>query len=128
MPVDAGDPEAVFALAEREQADLTVIGPELPLTRGVADLFAARGRLLLGPTRLAAELESSKAFAKDFMARHGVPTARYQVCESPEIALAVLATRQFGYPGGHQGRRPRRRQGRRRRRRPAERQPGHPRR
>jgi phosphoribosylamine---glycine ligase len=98
VPVDASDPEAVYALAEREQADLTVIGPELPLTRGVADLFAARGRLLLGPTRLAAELESSKAFAKQFMARHGVPTARYQVCETAEIALAVLATRQFGYP------------------------------
>ena len=64
----------------------------------MADLFAARGRLLLGPSRLAAELESSKAFAKDFMARHGVPTARYQVCETPEVALAVLATRQFGYP------------------------------
>src|SRR5512140_2806630 len=55
VPVDAGDPEAVFALAERERADLTIVGPELPLTRGVADLFASRGRLLLGPTRLAAE-------------------------------------------------------------------------
>lgn len=97
-PVEAGDPDAVLALAESERADLTVVGPELPLTRGVADLFGARGRLLLGPSRLAAELESSKAFAKDFMARHRVPTARYQVCESPEIALAVLATRQFGYP------------------------------
>jgi phosphoribosylamine---glycine ligase len=96
--VNAADPESVYALAEAEHADLTVVGPELPLTQGVADLFAARGRLLLGPTRLAAELESSKAFAKDFMGRHGVPTARYQVCESPEIALAVLATRQFGYP------------------------------
>jgi phosphoribosylamine---glycine ligase len=95
---DAADPEAMFAIAERESADLTIVGPEVPLTRGVADLFAARGRLLLGPTRLAAELESSKAFAKDFMARHRVPTARYQVCETPEIALAVLATRQFGYP------------------------------
>jgi phosphoribosylamine---glycine ligase len=95
---DAGDPESIYLLADAEQADLTVIGPELPLTRGVADLFAARGRLLLGPSRLAAELESSKAFAKDFMGRHGVPTARYQVCESPEVALAVLATRQFGYP------------------------------
>ena len=98
VPVDPADPEAMFALAEAEAVDLTVVGPELPLTRGVADLFAARGRLLLGPSRLAAELESSKAFAKGFMARHGVPTARYQVCESPEIALAVLATRQFGYP------------------------------
>jgi phosphoribosylamine--glycine ligase len=98
VSVDPADPAAVFALAEAEQADLTIIGPELPLTRGVADLFAARGRPLLGPSRLAAELESSKAFAKDFMGRHGVPTARYQVCESPEVALAVLATRQFGYP------------------------------
>jgi phosphoribosylamine--glycine ligase len=97
-PVDAGDPEAVLALAEREDVDLTVVGPELPLTRGVADLFATRGHLLLGPSRLAAELESSKAFAKGFMARHGVPTARYQVCESADVALAVLATRQFGYP------------------------------
>jgi phosphoribosylamine---glycine ligase len=96
--VNAADPESVYALAEAERAEVTVIGPELPLTQGVADLFAARGRLLLGPTRLAAELESSKAFAKDFMTRHGVPTARYQVCESPEIALAVLATGQFGYP------------------------------
>jgi phosphoribosylamine--glycine ligase len=97
-PLDVGDPEATFTLAEREQADLTIIGPELPLTRGVADLFSARGRLLFGPSRLAAELESSKAFAKDFMARHRVPTARYRVCDSPDVALAVLATRQFGYP------------------------------
>ena len=78
--------------------DLTIVGPELPLTRGVADLFAARGRLLLGPTASAAELESSKAFAKDFMARHGVPTAAYQVCDSPEVALGVLASGRFGYP------------------------------
>jgi phosphoribosylamine---glycine ligase len=98
IPVDSADPAAVLALAEQEDADLTVIGPELPLTHGVADLFAERGRRLLGPTRAAAELESSKAFAKEFMARHRVPTAGYQVCETPEIALAVLATGQFGYP------------------------------
>ena len=98
VPVNAADPEAVYALADREQADLTVIGPEAPLTRGVADLFAARGRLLLGPTRLAAELESSKAFAKAFMARHRVPTARCEVCDSPAAALAVLSSGQFGYP------------------------------
>jgi len=97
-PVDAGDPEAVLALAEAHDAQLTVVGPELPLTRGVADLFATRGRLLLGPTRLAAELESSKAFAKDFMRRHGVPTAAYEVCDTPEAALDVLASGRFGYP------------------------------
>jgi phosphoribosylamine---glycine ligase len=98
VPVDTADPHAVLALAEQADADLTVIGPELPLTHGVADLFAERGRRLLGPTRLAAELESSKAFAKQFMGRHGVPTAACQICETPEIALAVLATGQFGYP------------------------------
>lgn len=98
VSVNAGEPEAVLGLAEAEGIDLTVIGPELPLTFGVADLFAAHGRLLLGPTRAAAELESSKAFAKDFMRRHGVPTAAYQVCDTPETALAVLATGQFGFP------------------------------
>jgi phosphoribosylamine--glycine ligase len=97
-PADAGNPEALLALADAEGADLTVVGPELPLTRGVADLFAARGRLLLGPTRLAAELESSKAFAKDFMRRHRVPTADYVVCESVEAALALLDSGRFGYP------------------------------
>jgi phosphoribosylamine--glycine ligase len=98
VPVDAADPHAVLALAEREQVDLTVIGPELPLTRGVADLFQARGRLLLGPTKAAAELESSKAFAKAFMARHRVPTAAYRVCSSPEEAQAVLSSGEFGFP------------------------------
>lgn len=96
VPVDVGDPEAMLALADRESVDLTIVGPEVPLTRGVADLFAARGRLLLGPSRLAAELESSKAFAKDFMARRHVPTAGYRVCDSPEAALA--AVRAFGLP------------------------------
>jgi phosphoribosylamine--glycine ligase len=98
VAVDASDPAALLDLAERESVDLTIVGPELPLTRGVADLFASRGRRLLGPTRLAAELESSKAFAKQFMARHHVPTAGCQICETPEVALAVLATGQFGYP------------------------------
>jgi len=97
-PVDAGNPEALLALADAENASLTVVGPEMPLTRGVADLFAARGRLLLGPTRLAAELESSKAFAKDFMRRHRVPTADYATCDSADAALGVLGSGRFGYP------------------------------
>ena len=66
--------------------DLTVVGPELPLSHGVVDLFASAGRPIVGPTRAAAALESSKAFAKDFMARHRVPTARYRVCASAEEA------------------------------------------
>jgi phosphoribosylamine--glycine ligase len=96
--VDAGDPDALLALAAREQIDLTVVGPELPLSRGVADRFAAAGRAIVGPTQAAAALESSKAFAKDFMARHGVPTARFQICESSDEALAVLARGTLGFP------------------------------
>jgi phosphoribosylamine--glycine ligase len=98
VPIDAGDPDALLALATREQVDLTVIGPELPLSRGVADRFAAAGRAIVGPTRAAAALESSKAFAKDFMARHDVPTARFQICETAGEALAILAGGTLGLP------------------------------
>ena len=97
-PLDVADPAAVLALAEAEAVDLTVIGPELPLALGVQNLFAARDRLLFGPSRVAAQLESSKAFAKDFMARHAVPTARFRVCERADEALAVVAGREFGFP------------------------------
>ena len=96
--LDVSDPAAVLALAEAEAVDLTVVGPELPLALGVQDLFAARGRLLFGPSRVAAQLESSKAFAKDFMARHQVPTARFRVCERVDEALAAVAGPEFGFP------------------------------
>ena len=66
--------------AEQQRIDLTVVGPEAPLARGLADRFGAEGRAVFGPTRAAAQLETSKAFAKDFMQRHAVPTARYRVC------------------------------------------------
>ena len=98
VPVDAGDPKALLALATREQIDLTVIGPELPLSRGVADLFAASGRPIVGPTQAAAALESSKAFAKAFMARHRVPTARFEICDSADDALSAIARGDFDYP------------------------------
>jgi phosphoribosylamine---glycine ligase len=95
-PVDPADSEAVLALAERERIDLTVVGPEAPLARGIADLFSARGRPIFGPRRLAAQLETSKAFAKDFMRRHGVPTARYRVCHSADAALSAIRSGEFG--------------------------------
>jgi phosphoribosylamine---glycine ligase len=98
MPGDPGDSAALLALAEREHIDLTVVGPELPLSRGVVDLFAAGGRAIVGPARAAAALESSKAFAKAFMVRHGVPTARFRICDSAEEALAALEQHEFGYP------------------------------
>ncbi len=98
VPVDVTDPEAIFALAEAERVDLTVVGPEAPLAAGVADRFQAGGRLLLGPTRAAAALETSKAFAKAFMARHGVPTARFLDCDAVEEALAAVARGELGWP------------------------------
>src|SRR5690349_14026580 len=76
--LDLTNPDAASALARREQVDLTVVGPELPLSVGIADRFAADGLLLLGPSAAAARLETSKAFAKAFMARHAIPTARFQ--------------------------------------------------
>jgi phosphoribosylamine--glycine ligase len=98
VPADAGDPRALVELAEREQVEFTIVGPELPLSRGVADAFEAEGRVLFGPTERAARLESSKVFAKEFMQRHRVPTARYKSCDSPGQALAVLRSGELGYP------------------------------
>lgn len=95
-PIDPTDPDAVLALADTERIDLTVVGPEAPLARGVADLFAARGRPLFGPRRAAAQLETSKAFAKAFMERHGVPTASYRTCDTADEALAVIASGVLG--------------------------------
>src|SRR6185436_6357936 len=98
VPVDPANPDAALALADREQIDLTIIGPELPLSLGIADRFSADGRLLFGPTAAAARLESSKAFAKAFMARHDVPTARFRTCESLGEALDSVRAGEFGLP------------------------------
>src|SRR5687767_6528459 len=81
-PGDVLDTDAMRRLADRERIDLTVVGPEAPLANGLVDRFEADGRQIFGPTRAAAQLETSKAFAKDFMQRHRVPTARYRVCTS----------------------------------------------
>ncbi len=97
-PLDSADPAAAAALATRLGVDLTIVGPELPLSRGIVDHFASLGLPILGPTRAAAALESSKTFAKAFMARHGVPTAAYHACESADEAVAVLTSERFGYP------------------------------
>jgi phosphoribosylamine--glycine ligase len=97
-PVDPADPAAVQALVERDGIDFTLVGPELPLTKGLADRLAAAGHLVCGPTRAAAELESSKAFAKRLMADHGIPTARHVTAHSADEALARLRDGGFGYP------------------------------
>jgi len=98
VPADPGKPHDLLAIAKLENADLTIVGPELPLSRGIVDLFAADRRPIVGPTAAAAALESSKAFAKDFMARHNVPTARFRVCDSADDALRAIARGEFGYP------------------------------
>jgi phosphoribosylamine--glycine ligase len=98
LPADVSSPQALLAIAERQAVDLTVVGPELPLSRGVVDAFTAAGRAIVGPTKAAAALEWSKAFAKDFMARHRVPTAAFRVCESPDAALAIIRRGEFTFP------------------------------
>jgi len=82
VAVDLKDVSAMVRLAETEQPSLTIVGPELPLSLGVVDAFRERGYRIFGPTREAACLESSKAFAKQFMKRYQIPTANYAVCTS----------------------------------------------
>jgi phosphoribosylamine--glycine ligase len=96
--VDPTDADALLALAARESIDLTVIGPEAPLDRGVVDRFRDARRRVLGPPRAAAQLECSKVFAKGFMARHGIPTARYRAVASSSDARALVASGELGFP------------------------------
>ena len=98
VPSTLADPDAVLALAEREQIDFTVVGPELPLSLGLADLFAGAGRLLFGPTAAAARLESSKAFAKAFMARHGVPDRALSHLRVARRGAGAVRRGEFGLP------------------------------
>ena len=87
VAIAATDIESLLKLALEEDVALTVVGPEGPLVRGVVDLFRAAGQRIFGPTRFAAQLEGSKAFAKDFLARHRIPTGYYQVFDDVELAL-----------------------------------------
>jgi phosphoribosylamine--glycine ligase len=98
VPGEAANPPALLALAEREDVDFTIVGPELPLSFGVVDRFVEAGRPIFGPTAAAARLESSKAFAKAFMARHQVPTARFHTCESLAEGLRAIGSGEFGWP------------------------------
>jgi len=77
VAIAADDVPALLAFAQQQQIDLTIVGPEAPLARGVVDSFRAAGLAIFGPSKAAAQLESSKAFAKDFLARHQIPTASY---------------------------------------------------
>ena len=82
--------DSLVVLARQLQPDLTVVGPELPLTLGVVDEFKRQGWRVFGPTQAAAQLESSKSFAKEFMQRHHIPTAHYAICNSLDEVRAAL--------------------------------------
>ncbi|HEV8524168.1 MAG TPA: phosphoribosylamine--glycine ligase [Terriglobales bacterium] len=81
---DLHNVDSLVAVASRIHPDLTVVGPEAPLALGVVDEFRRRGFRIFGPTAAGAQLESSKSFAKEFMQRHHIPTARYAICRSPQ--------------------------------------------
>ena len=93
VEVSAEDVDALLQLARDERVDLTVVGPEVPLSLGIVDAFRDAGLRIFGPTRAAAQLESSKAFTKDFLARHRIPTAGYAVFTELQPALAYLDQR-----------------------------------
>jgi phosphoribosylamine--glycine ligase len=95
-PVSATDVDALVRLARDRRPDFTLVGPEAPLAAGIADRFRAEGLPIFGPTRAAAEIETSKAFAKDVMRAAGVPTARAVVCTDAKKAKA--AAREFSAP------------------------------
>ena len=93
VAIAADDVAGLLAFAEREDIDLTVVGPEAPLVLGVVDAFAAAGRRCFGPRQAAAQLEGSKAFAKDFLRRHRIPTAGYETFDDLAAALEHVERR-----------------------------------
>lgn len=96
LPVSAGEIVELADLAEQLRIDLTVVGPELPLSLGIVDEFGKRGLPIFGPTLLAAQIESSKVFAKEFFRRHGIPTAEALTCATAEETRTAL--HKIGYP------------------------------
>ena len=94
--VNITDPDELVAFARKENINLTIVGPEAPLASGIVDLFTDAGLKIFGPTRQAAQLESSKDFAKDFMKRHNIPTADYQTFT--DLTLAQNYIKEKGAP------------------------------
>ncbi len=90
-PVDLSNSKAIVELAKTLRADLTIVGPEAPLVAGIVDDFEREGLSIIGPSKSAARLEGSKIFAKEFMRRHSIPTARFEVMDKYEDAVKALA-------------------------------------
>lgn len=98
VPLGASDIQGLSDFASNEKIDLTVVGPELPLILGIVDEFEKKGLKIFGPDKNAAELEGSKVFAKQFMERHKIPTAKFKVAESLEQAMEILKSEEFYFP------------------------------
>src|SRR2546422_2018684 len=96
LPIPVDDHEAIVSFAARERIDVTIVGPEIPLVAGLWDALTARGLVALGPSMKPAAIDGSKRFAKDLMARHGIPTAAYDTFTDPEAARAYC--RRLGAP------------------------------
>ena len=91
LPLDLTQTKAIVQLAKDLRADLTIVGPEAPLVAGVVDEFEKEGLNIIGPNKAAARLEGSKIFAKEFMRRHGIPTARFEVADNLKDAMSALS-------------------------------------
>ncbi|MBK5257889.1 MAG: phosphoribosylamine--glycine ligase [Vicinamibacteria bacterium] len=98
VPIAASNTVELADFAQTIKADLTIVGPELPLMLGIVDEFKKRGLRIFGPTRSAAEIEGSKAFAREFLTRHHVPSPRYAICGSFDEAERILTEGELGLP------------------------------
>jgi phosphoribosylamine--glycine ligase len=96
--ISATDVIGLADFAEKQKIDLTVVGPELPLTLGIVDEFEERGLKIFGPNQSAAELEGSKVFAKQFMDRHKIPTAKFKIADSADQAKKILQSDEIPFP------------------------------
>jgi phosphoribosylamine---glycine ligase len=98
VPIDTSNIVEVADFAQTVKADLTVVGPELPMVLGMADEFGKRGLSIFCPSRAAAEIEGSKAYARDFMEKHKIPSPRFRICATEEAALAFVKEAPFEFP------------------------------
>lgn len=96
VDIAVDDVDGLVAFAKEEAIDLTIVGPELPLVLGIVDAFEAQGLKVFGPNKNAAQFEGSKNYTKEFLERHGIPTAKYQAFTDPSEAIKALPD--FGYP------------------------------
>ncbi len=95
VPIKVDDLNSLLKFALEHKIDLTVVGPELPLSLGIVDLFESNGLKIFGPRKIAAEIESSKVFAKNFMKKYNIPTANYETFTCDEIEKAKKFCPQF---------------------------------